>query len=118
MSSRRHLVRKHILERRVNCNISLLGPKKVELDNVTATSVQITFTPPDDSSNIDEYEASVKGGTASQVCTVKSTATPLQCLIDGLSPAEQYTIEAISCTASPRRCSSPIEKSFWTNPYG
>ncbi len=118
MLSRRHLVRQHILERRVYCNIALLGPKKVDLDNVTATSVQVTFTPPDDSSNIDEYEASVKGGTANQACNVKSTATPLQCLINGLSVAEQYTIEAICCTVSPRRCSSPIEKSFWTNPYG
>ncbi len=90
----------------------------MELNNVTATSVQVAFTPPDDSSSIDVYEASVKGGTASQVCNVKSTATPLQCLIDGLSVAEQYTIEAICCTASPRRCSSPTEKSFWAKPYG
>ncbi len=96
----------------------LSGPKKVLLEHVNPTSVKVTFTPPSDPPSLQQYEASVKGGSAGQKCTVKSTVMSLQCQINDLLPAKQYHVEAVGCTASPRRCSSPIEKSFWTSPNG
>ncbi len=80
------------------------APSKVEIVDVSTTTVTVRATAPSGNPAIDAYEASVVGGTSSQKCTVKQSVQPHQCEITGLSPNTAYTISMRDCLPGSSEC--------------
>ncbi len=93
-----------------------LAPKDISPLNATTTSLFVKIVPPDGNPAIEQYEASVKLGSASQACSVKAEADPLGCEIGNLTPAKQFTIQVKGCLPASAGCSSFKEKVMWTKP--
>ncbi len=79
-------------------------PSKVEIVNVSTTTVTVKAAAPSGNPAIDAYEASVVGGTSSQKCTVKQSVQPHQCEITDLSPNTDYTISMCACLPGSPGC--------------
>ncbi len=80
------------------------APSKVEIVNVSTTTVTVKAAAPSGNPSIDAYEASVVGGTSSQKCTVKQSVQPHQCEITDLSPNTDYTISMRACLPGSSGC--------------
>ncbi len=59
---------------------------------------------------IKRYEASVKGGQ--QSCVIYGRDDPLLCVIGGLTPAHDYTVDVRACVSGIGGCGIALEKSF------
>ncbi len=78
----------------------------------------MSILPPDGNPEIEQYQARVKLGNASQTCYVHASASPLGCEVEHLAPAREFTIEVRGCLPGSVGCGNFKEKSFWTNPNG
>ncbi len=72
--------------------------------------------PPEGNREIEQYQASAKLGSSSQVCTVKADVKPLGCKIENLAPAREYHIQVRGCLPSSVGCGAFVEKAVWTTP--
>ncbi len=83
----------------------------------TSTSITATVTEAGNHNGVDHYLLKVKTDP-----TKKCQAGPghLLCSINGLSPASQYTVQAISCLdrgSGPNPCNpGAVEGQGWTKP--
>ncbi len=66
------------------------------------------------SATVDRYFGYAGSFNSGFNCTVRATATPLECAIEGLDAGTVYTIGAAACT--PGGCSPAIEKIATTFP--
>ncbi len=95
----------------------LLAPAGVSVAPGTSTSIIATVTEDANNNGVDHYLLKVKTDP-----TKKCQAGPghLSCQINGLSPASQYTVQAISCLdqASGLNPCNPnvVEVKGWTRP--
>ncbi len=78
----------------------------------------MSVVPPDGNPEIEQYQARVKGGSASQTCTVNANAEPLGCHVEHLTPAREFTIEVNGCLPRSVGCGNFKEKFLWTRPNG
>ncbi len=71
----------------------------------------MTVEAPEVGPSIETFEASIKGGTADQRCTIKPTMKPLECPIQHLTGNTTYIVEVKSCTPDESICSAALENS-------
>ncbi len=83
------------------------------------TSVKTTVVPATEHTGVDHYVVQIKDHTDKN-CTAPLTTS--SCIITGLSPAVEYTVQAESCLApssGPDPCSdAKIGGKSWTKPSG
>ncbi len=82
----------------------------MSVTGASPTGILVRIEPPEVSPSIDFFEASLKGGTALERCTVRPSAKPLQCKITGLTAGKTPTLEVRSCVPGDNACSSAVEK--------
>ncbi len=78
------------------------------------TSVGVKVQEPSENNVIKRFEASVKGGTPQQTCTIKANSDPLLCTISDLMASHEYTVDVKACVHGSNACGAPLEKSFRT----
>ncbi len=71
----------------------------------------MTVEAPEVGPSIETFEASIKGGTADERCTIKPTMKPLECQIQHLAGNKTYIVEVKSCTPDESICSAALENS-------
>ncbi len=76
-----------------------------------ATSANVLFTPPEDATNITNYDAVILDG-ASGRCSVIAGGVPLACNLSSLEAGKSYTIGAFSCSIVSSDCSAPRTATF------
>ncbi len=77
------------------------------------TELRVDFVAPTKNPSGTIYRASSNGRS----CEVSADASPLTCLLTGLSSGTKYTVEAFACLGSVK-CSSPIRIMGYTTPDG
>ncbi len=95
-----------------------LVPKDISFSDVSTNSAFVSIVPPDGNPEIEQYQARVKDGSASQTCNVNANAEPLGCHIEHLLPAREFTIEVSGCLPISVGCGIFKEKSLWAMPNG
>ncbi len=79
----------------------------------SSTELRVTFVAPTENPEGTTFSASSSGYS----CDVSAEASPLSCLLTGLSSGTKYTVEALACLGSVK-CSSPISTMGYTTPDG
>ncbi len=51
-------------------------------------------------------------------CEIEADVEPLECEIEGLTPAMKHIVVGYACLLGSLGCSEGIEESFWTPPMG
>ncbi len=92
------------------------APRNISFEEVTTASLWVNFTTPTGNPSIDRFEATVKGGTPAQLCSVKANQAPMRCQTGTLTAGTKYTIEGKACLPESSGCSASIEESVWTIP--
>ncbi len=92
----------------------MLAPLDFSLVDVTGSSVRVKLEEPKENNVIKRYEAYIKGGRPEQTCLIKASEAPLACTINGLSPAQAYTVGVKACVPGSNGCGPALEKSFST----
>ncbi len=69
---------------------------------------------PKENNVIKRYEAYIKGGRPEQACLIKANEDPLVCTINGLSPAQAYTVGVKACVPGSNGCGPSLEKPLRT----
>ncbi len=98
--------------------LSYLVPKDISFSDVSTNSAFVSIVPPDGNQEIEQYQARVKSGSASQTCNVNANAELLGCNIEHLMPAREFTIEVSGCLPRSVGCGNFKEESLWTRPNG
>ncbi len=75
--------------------------------------MSVTFVAPTGSPNGAVYKAS----SGEHTCEVSADASPLSCLLTGLTSGEKYTVEAFACLGDVK-CSDSIPDMGYTVPDG
>ncbi len=83
----------------------LVAPGRVEIVDITDTTVTFQAVPPLRNPNIANYKA-VAGPT--KECSIAATASSLQCTIDELIPGATYEVSLSACMPDAVSCGSPI----------
>ncbi len=93
------------------------APTKVEIVQVSTTTVTVKATAPAGNTGIEYFEASVVDGASSQKCTVKKSDESHQCEIKDLTPNTDYIISMRACLPGSFGCSSGVPTSTRTLPH-
>ncbi len=102
----------------VNNHIYLTSaPTKVEIVQVSTTTVTAKATAPAGNTGIEYFEASVVNGASSQKCTVNKSDEPPQCEIKGLTLNTEYTISMRACLPGSYGCSPGVTTNTRTLPH-
>ncbi len=72
--------------------------------NIQTTNVTVDLTAPPGNPEIASYKVSVIGGSALQMCTILSSASPLRCTIADLSAYTAYTLRGVGCLPGRAGC--------------
>ncbi len=72
--------------------------------NIQTTNVTVDITAPPGNPEIVNYKVSVVGGSASQVCTLSHSASPLRCTLTDLSVYTAYMLRAVGCLPGLAGC--------------
>ncbi len=82
----------------------LLGPSGISTVSIESINVTVDLTAPPGNPAIVSYNVSVVGGSASQTCTIISSASPLRCTITDLSAYTAYLLRAVGCLPGGAGC--------------
>ncbi len=69
--------------------------RAVEVTPASTTSVLVTMTPVEGNSDVSYYEAAYQRN----YCTVRSSVSPLSCIIGNLASGTSYRISGMACMA-------------------
>uniref|UniRef100_A0A5K3G1Y1 Fibronectin type-III domain-containing protein n=1 Tax=Mesocestoides corti TaxID=53468 RepID=A0A5K3G1Y1_MESCO len=93
-------------------------PKAATVTPLSAFSIKVTLTPPDDTRGIQHYKVSVKNAQPARSCEVDVNSATMECKITGLSAGTEYTVQACSWFEAGQVCSDAVEGRGWTKPKG
>ncbi len=86
-------------------------PEKVQIESKSPSSLLVKITPNAVTLGVTVYKVSTTG----RACEVEASASPLECELDMLGAAREFTVEAKAC-ASHSECSTPATTKAWTLP--
>ncbi len=93
------------------------APTKVDIVQLSTTTVTVKATAPAGNTGIEYFEASVVDGPSSQKCTVNKSDEPHQCEIKNLTPNTDYTISMRACLPDSSGCSPGVTTNTRTLPH-
>ncbi len=79
----------------------------------STTELMVDFDAPSENPSGTIYRASFSDHS----CEVSGDASPVTCLLTGLTSGTKYTVDALACLGDAR-CSSPISAIGYTSPDG
>ncbi len=86
--------------------------------NIQTTNVTVDLKAPSGNPAIVNYKVLVVGGSASQMCTVLPSASPLRCTISDLSAYTAYKLRAVGCLPGTAGCGYNREANVRTSVNG
>uniref|UniRef100_A0A5K3FIG3 Fibronectin type-III domain-containing protein n=1 Tax=Mesocestoides corti TaxID=53468 RepID=A0A5K3FIG3_MESCO len=94
------------------------APKTVTVTSISSTSIKVDVVAPDDATNIDQFNITLKDTHSTRFCGIEAGEYPLECTISGLLEETNYTVEACSWMRSGQICSDFVEATGCTKPKG
>ncbi len=88
------------------------------VDRITPTTVMVQFERAEDAPGIDRYYGKTKNESVVIECEIEADVEPLECELEGLTPAMKHIVVGYACLLGSLGCSEGIEESFWTPPMG
>ncbi len=92
-----------------NGRASYKGPTSIAVAAESGTVLSVRFIAPTGNPDGAVYKAS----SGDHTCEVSENASPLSCLLTGLTNGKEYTIEAVACLGDAK-CSDPISAVVYT----
>uniref|UniRef100_A0A5K3FU62 Fibronectin type-III domain-containing protein n=1 Tax=Mesocestoides corti TaxID=53468 RepID=A0A5K3FU62_MESCO len=92
------------------------APKGATVTALSTSSVKVTVIPPNNTTNIDQYNITVRGAYLVRFCEVDANNEPLECSLGSLSIGTQYSVGVCSWLKSSQICSEPVKAIGWTKP--
>ncbi len=91
-----------------------LAPLDISFSEIGQTSFKVNITSWEGQPAVERYEATAVGGSHSKSCTVLADASPLSCLMSGLTPSTEYTVSVVACLPGLAGCGQPIVRTVRT----
>ncbi len=99
-------------------SIFTTAPRSLVIDHANSSAFRVSFQVPSGNKDIDRFEVIIEGGCIEKVCTLRKSASPLQCEFTGLLPATKYIVNLRTCLPKSIGCSVNVTDVATTTPGG
>uniref|UniRef100_A0A5K3FN47 Fibronectin type-III domain-containing protein n=1 Tax=Mesocestoides corti TaxID=53468 RepID=A0A5K3FN47_MESCO len=105
---------------KLNANVTfvttLVAREGVVVTPTSTSSIKVTVTPPDDTTNITKYKVTVMPTSPIKSCEVGPRQTPFACNFYGLQAGKYYTVDVCPWNALAESCLNNFRGDGYTKP--